>query len=155
MTSASTPEWALMLMPSPFLMSQTSQFLTWQDCCLRNIGSHPGHARLKTFSPRQNGCHFADNIFKCIFFNENYCIISLKCFPKCPIDNMSALVQVMAWCHQAPSHYLNQCWPISMTLRSVFGLNELKIGWKWKWYCPLTITRITYTHSHILGITET
>ena len=22
----------------------------------------------------------------------------------------STLVQVMAWCHQAPSHYLNQCW---------------------------------------------
>ena len=24
--------------------------------------------------------------------------------------NLSTLVQVMAWCHQAPSHYLNQCW---------------------------------------------
>ena len=22
----------------------------------------------------------------------------------------STLAQVMAWCHQAPSHYLNQCW---------------------------------------------
>ena len=104
-TSASTPEWALMPMPSPFLMSQTSQFLTWQDCCLRNIGSHPAHARLKTLRPRQNGRHFADNIFKCIFLNANYCIILLKCFSKCPIDNKSALVQVMAWCliirHQA------------------------------------------------------
>ena len=26
-------------------------------------------------------------------------------------DNKSTLVQVMAWCHQASSHYLNQCWP--------------------------------------------
>ena len=24
----------------------------------------------------------------------------------------SALVKVMAWCHQAPSHYLSQCWLI-------------------------------------------
>ena len=30
-------------------------------------------------------------------------------------DDKSTLVQVMAWCHQAPSHYLNQCWPRSMT----------------------------------------
>ena len=42
----------------------------------------------------------ADNIFKRIFFNENFCIlieISLKFVPKGPIDNNSALVQIMAW----------------------------------------------------------
>ena len=26
-------------------------------------------------------------------------------------ENQSPLVQVMAWCHQATSHYLSQCWP--------------------------------------------
>ena len=30
-------------------------------------------------------------------------------------DDKSTLVQVMAWCHQAASHYLNQCWPRSQT----------------------------------------
>ena len=30
-------------------------------------------------------------------------------------DDKSTLVQVMAWCHQATSHYLNQCWPRSPT----------------------------------------
>ena len=30
-------------------------------------------------------------------------------------DDRSTLVQVMAWCHQATSHYLNQCWPRSMS----------------------------------------
>ena len=29
-------------------------------------------------------------------------------------DDKSALVQVMAWCRQATSHYLSQCWPICM-----------------------------------------
>ena len=29
-------------------------------------------------------------------------------------DDESTLVQVMAWCHQTTSHYLNQCWPSSM-----------------------------------------
>ena len=50
--------------------------------------------------PRKNGRHFADNIFKCIFMNEKFCIlieISMKFVPKGPIDNNSALIQVMAW----------------------------------------------------------
>ena len=29
-------------------------------------------------------------------------------------DDKSILVQVMAWCHQATSHYLNRCWPKSL-----------------------------------------
>ena len=53
-----------------------------------------------TMRPRQNGCHFADDIFKCIFLNENYFIsiqISLKYVPSGPII-MQPLVQTMAWC---------------------------------------------------------
>ena len=44
----------------------------------------------------------ADNIFICIFLNENDKIqiqISLKFVPRSPNDNKAALVQVMAW-HQ-------------------------------------------------------
>ena len=47
----------------------------------------------------QNGRHFADDIFNCVFLNENIGIsiqISLKFVPKGPIDNKSAFVQVMA-----------------------------------------------------------
>ena len=47
-----------------------------------------------------NEQHFADDIFKRIFFNEKVWIpikISLKFVPKGPIDNMPALVQIMAW----------------------------------------------------------
>ena len=50
--------------------------------------------------PGQNGRLFADDIFRCIFVNENFCIlinISLKFVPKGPIDNNPALVQIMAW----------------------------------------------------------
>ena len=42
----------------------------------------------------------ADDIFKCIFLNENIKIpiqISLKLVRRSPIDNKPALVQVMAW----------------------------------------------------------
>ena len=44
--------------------------------------------------------HFADDIFKRIFLNENIWIpikISLKFVPKGPINNIPALVQIMAW----------------------------------------------------------
>ena len=53
-----------------------------------------------TLRPRQDGRHFADDIFKYIFLNENASIsikISLKFIPKGPIDNIPALVQIMAW----------------------------------------------------------
>ena len=50
---------------------------------------------VNTLRPRQNGRHFADDIFKCIFLNENVWIpikISLKFIPKGPIKNIPALV---------------------------------------------------------------
>ena len=34
-------------------------------------------------------------------------------------DDKSTLVQVMAWCRQATSHYLSQCWPRSMSPNGV------------------------------------
>ena len=52
------------------------------------------------------GCHtpiygnFADGLFKSIFLDENVWIsikISLKKFPKGPINSISALVQIMTW----------------------------------------------------------
>ena len=55
---------------------------------------------VNTLRPRQNWRHFADDIFKCIFLNENVWIpikISLKFVPQGPINNIPALVQKMAW----------------------------------------------------------
>ena len=45
--------------------------------------------------------------------------IALRCLPRDLNDDKSTLVQVMAWCRQATSHYLNQCWPSSMMLYGV------------------------------------
>ena len=63
------------------------------------IKPHPSWL-LATLRPRQNGRHFADNIFKFIFFHENAWIllkISLKFVPNVRINNIPALVQIMAW----------------------------------------------------------
>ena len=49
---------------------------------------------------RQDGRHFADYIFKCIFLNEDIWIlidISLKFVPKGQINSIPKLVQKMAW----------------------------------------------------------
>ena len=50
--------------------------------------------------PRQDGRRFADDTFKRIFLNENVWFsieVSLKFVPKGPINNIPALVQIMAW----------------------------------------------------------
>ena len=54
-----------------------------------------------TLRPWQNGRHFADDIFTRIFVNENLWIpikISLKFVPRGSINNMPALIRIMAWC---------------------------------------------------------
>ena len=61
--------------------------------------------------------------FKNVIFNLALLIGIFKSFydnviswmPQDLTDDKSTLVQVMAWCHQATSHYLNQCWPRSPT----------------------------------------
>ena len=48
---------------------------------------------VNTLRPRQHGHHFPDDIFRCIFLNENIWIainISLSIVPKGPIDNIPA-----------------------------------------------------------------
>ena len=40
---------------------------------------------------------------------------TLEWMPQDLTRNKASLVQVMAWCLMAPSHYLNQCWPSSIT----------------------------------------
>ena len=54
---------------------------------------------LSILRPRQNDRHFADDIFKCIFLNENVWILiksSLKFVPKGPINDIP-LVEILAW----------------------------------------------------------
>ena len=53
-----------------------------------------------SFANDKNVHYFADEILKCIFMNEKFDIliqISIMFVPMGPINNKSALVQVMAW----------------------------------------------------------
>ena len=67
--------------------------ITWE-------GIHIEHYVINTLRLRQNGQHFPDKIFKCIFLNENISVLNtiwLKFVPKGPIDNDTTLGQIMAW----------------------------------------------------------
>ena len=104
--------------------------------------------------PRQNERHFTDDIFKCIFLNENVWIpikISLKFVPKSPINNIPALVQIMAWRRPGdkplsesmmvslPTHicvtrpqWVNKVWQLSVdidTLSTLFCTNTDAYNW--------------------------
>ena len=57
---------------------------------------------------------FKSMIFTHIIQNSNSCTcyeIAPRWMPQDLTEDLSALVQVMSWCRQATSHYLNQCWP--------------------------------------------
>ena len=67
---------------------------------------------------RGGGCCGADDIFKCIFMNENAWIslkISLKIDPKIQINNIPALVQIMAW-HRPGDKPLSELTMVSLLM---------------------------------------
>ena len=70
------------------------------SCTFKSTAIYPRDQWVNTLRPIQDGRHFPDDIFSCIFLNEyeHYWIkISLKFVPKPPINNIPALAQIMAW----------------------------------------------------------
>ena len=59
--------------------------------------------------------------------------IALRWMPQDLTDDRSTLVQVMAWCRQATSHYLSQCWPRSMSPNGVTRPQWVNIGFR-SWF---------------------
>ena len=63
-------------------------------------------------------------ILKVIFWNKisslaTGCETALRWMPQNVTNEKSLFVQIIAWCRQARSHYLNQCWPSSTSPYSV------------------------------------
>ena len=98
--------------------------------------THP-HSTLR---PRQNGRHFADDIFKCIFLNENVSIaikISLKFVPKGPINNIPALVKIMAW-RRSGDKPLSE--PMMVSLLTHICVTRPQLVKKWRPCCRYIAT---------------
>ena len=104
-------------------------FLTWQSCFLFP-GGYRSNRRLPdlTSKKRVRAVIFMMNInslapgrseynSKSVIFNLVLLIGVFRSYdnalwwmPRDLTDDKSTLVQVMAWCRQATSHYLSQCW---------------------------------------------
>ena len=85
--------WSIVL-PSVDLVCSINHWSYW------SLALNHQYAWINSLRPKRNRRHFADNIFKCIFLNENVWIlitVSLKFVPKGPINNIPAVVQIMAW----------------------------------------------------------
>ena len=94
------------------------------------------HLRLQpqwvnTLWPRQNGRHFPDDIFQCIFFNGNIyklCLIfHWNLFPGVQLTIFQHWFRQWLGAVQATSHYLNQWWLDYWHIYVSLGLNELKM----------------------------
>ena len=73
---------------------------------------------LNSLAPRKFERNFTYVIFKRILVIDDWgisCEIALTWKPQDLTDDKSILVQVMAWCRQATSHYPSQCWPSSLS----------------------------------------
>ena len=72
---------------------------------------------LNALRQRENGRHLPDNIFKCIFFLNENALISLKFVPMGPINNIPALVRIMAW-HPPGNKSLSE--PMVVSLMNIY-----------------------------------
>ena len=80
--------------------------------------SERGNDYINSLAPGRFERNLRKVIFKLILMIGGwgiFCKMTLKLMSMGLTDDKSTLVQVMAWCLTAPSHYLNQCWPRSMS----------------------------------------
>ena len=114
----------------------------------RMIGA-PHSKGFTSKSPWRFGCDF-----KCINFKHNMEIesvniwvnITMEWMPEYIVDSKPTVVQVMAWCREATSHYLNQCWPQFPTPYGVTRPQWVKIK------TPSPITNLVLWHVLMLGL---
>ena len=88
---------SIILIPDSIDLKQT---LENQNYSLQGNHERNFDYPLNLSSTGRNGPHLTDDIFKCVLMNaKSYILIriALKFIPKCPIDDKSAMVQVMAW----------------------------------------------------------
>ena len=85
---------------------------------------------IDSLAPGRYECDYKNVIFNLVLLIGNLRSshdTALWCMPLDLTDDKSTLVQVMAWCRQATSHYLSQCWLSSLLVMASLGPNELRL----------------------------
>ena len=91
----------------------------------------PSHM-FNSLTPGRFEWNFSYLIFQIISVIDGWgisCELALRWMSLDLTDNKSTLVQVMAWCCQATSHYLDQCWPRSPTPYGVTRPQRVNSVW--------------------------
>ena len=109
---------------------------------------------VNSLAPRRCGCNFKNIIFQLVSWPDTFSATSkiiVRWMPQNSTDEKSTLLQVMAWCRQATSHCLSQCWPRSLSPYGVTRPRWVKLALAyftdieaitWFLQCHWTITRI-------------
>ena len=103
----------------------------------------------------QNGRLFANDIFKYITLKENSCIlnqISLKCVHQGPINNKSALIQLMAWCGTGDKPLSE---PVTMQFTDEHIRYNASVNWhtmgSWVWSAMMMLSQRLSRACFIVG----
>ena len=101
---------------------------------------HKGqHIDLNSLAPGRFSWRFRWVIFMLILVIDDWCMsceIAIRWIQLDLTDDKSTLVQVMAWCRQATSHYLSQCWPRSLSPYGAIRPQWVKLR---KWTKVITV----------------
>ena len=111
----------------------------------RRCPAESTHTGINSLAPGKLEWHFRYLISQTISVIDGWgisCEIALRRMSLDLTDDKSTLVQVMAWCRQAPNHYLSQCWPRSMSPYGVIRPQWVKR--KWHTFCRCYV-RIKWT----------
>ena len=105
-----------------------------------------------TLRLRQNGRHWVDDLFKYIFWNENIWIwfkISLKFVPKVPINNIPALVQIMALYHGCitDAYMRHSASMRNLTISVIWGSFSSSLLCQTKWISQPSLQRHTWNRA--------
>ena len=89
---------------------------------LQHIYALLNKAVINSLAPRRSEFNSKDLIFSLVLLIDIFISShdnAIWWMPQDLTDDKSTLVQVMAWCHQATSHYLSKCW---LSFLSPYGI---------------------------------
>ena len=148
--------WRHTVMTSP-IYARTPCFVpnNHRQCCSwRHMKLYSFIWLINSLAPGKFEWNFRYVIFKWILVIDGWgisCEVAIIWMLLDFTDDQSTLVQVMAWCRQAASHYLSQCWPRSLSPYGVtrpqwvnFKYMKFKFVWNWIKKSSVPLAKIGY-----------
>ena len=116
------------------------------------------HCHQISLSPEADRCikFFLRYNFKRQFLPANLVHFLSNCTGMNANNLKSTLVQVMAWCRQTPSHYLNRCYQYLCHYKESLGRNQLNTNTKpGQWFYEEKYLKYTQVSQRVFPFTTT